>query len=105
MFSLALSFCSCHVICILSVHRFVCKNNGVLYENDLIQIGVKSEYRQNLARIGVFYGNKTSFRFTNFTADISCPGDLSTHILLPSLLYGCSLEMGFCGVYVHELAH
>lgn len=39
--------------------RFVFKNNGVLFENDLIQIGVKSEYRQNLGRLGLFYGNKT----------------------------------------------
>jgi len=42
-------------------YRFVCKNNGVLFENDLIQIGVKSEFRQNLGRLGLFYGNKTSF--------------------------------------------
>ena len=41
--------------------RFVCKNNGVLFENDLIQIGVKSEFRQNLGRLGLFYGNKTSY--------------------------------------------
>ncbi|KAJ8939960.1 hypothetical protein NQ318_006141 [Aromia moschata] len=40
--------------------KFVCKNNGVLFENDLIQIGVKSEFRQNLGRLGLFYGNKTS---------------------------------------------
>lgn len=39
--------------------RFIFKNNGVLFENDLIQIGVKSEYRQNLGRLGLFYGNKT----------------------------------------------
>jgi hypothetical protein len=42
-------------------YRFVCKHNGVLFENDLIQIGVKSEFRQNLGRLGLFYGNKTSF--------------------------------------------
>lgn len=40
--------------------RFVCKNNGVLFENEVIQIGVKSEFRQNLGRLGLFYGNKTS---------------------------------------------
>ncbi|CAF92467.1 unnamed protein product, partial [Tetraodon nigroviridis] len=28
--------------------KFVCKNNGVLFENQLLQIGIKSEYRQNL---------------------------------------------------------
>lgn len=41
------------------LHRFIFKNNGVLFENDLIQIGVKSEFRQNLGRLGLFYGNKT----------------------------------------------
>lgn len=30
------------------VPRFVCKNNGVLFENQLLQIGLKSEFRQNL---------------------------------------------------------
>lgn len=32
--------------------RFVCKNNGVLFENQLLQIGVKSEFRQNLGASG-----------------------------------------------------
>lgn len=40
--------------------KFVCKNNGVLFENEVIQIGVKSEFRQNLGRLGLFYGNKTA---------------------------------------------
>ena len=64
------------------IFRFICKNNGVLFENDLLQIGVKSEYRQNLGRVGVFYGNKTSFQFTAFCVDISEPNQLSSHILL-----------------------
>lgn len=40
------------IICALMIspppYRFVCKNNGVLFENQLLQIGIKSEYRQNL---------------------------------------------------------
>lgn len=32
-------------------YRFVCKNNGVLFENQLLQIGIKSEYRQNLGEL------------------------------------------------------
>uniref|UniRef100_A0A7M4G173 AP-2 complex subunit alpha n=1 Tax=Crocodylus porosus TaxID=8502 RepID=A0A7M4G173_CROPO len=47
--------------------RFVCKNNGVLFENQLLQIGVKSEFRQNLGRMYLFYGNKTSVQFQSFT--------------------------------------
>lgn len=34
-----------------SSYRFVCKNNGVLFENQLLQIGIKSEYRQNLGEL------------------------------------------------------
>ncbi|XP_046543932.1 AP-2 complex subunit alpha-2-like [Haliotis rubra] len=60
------------------LRKFILKHNGVLYENDLLQIGIKSEYRQNLARIGVFYGNKTSFQFTNFKADLNTTGPLSS---------------------------
>uniref|UniRef100_A0A669DBB0 AP-2 complex subunit alpha n=1 Tax=Oreochromis niloticus TaxID=8128 RepID=A0A669DBB0_ORENI len=51
--------------------RFVCKNNGVIYENQLLQIGLKSEYRQNLGRMYVFYGNKTSTQFLSFSSSVS----------------------------------
>lgn len=65
-----------------SVKKFICKNNGILYESDLLQIGVKAEFRQNLGRIGLFYGNKTDFQLTGFTPSISCPDDLSTKLNL-----------------------
>lgn len=56
--------------------KFICKNNGVLFENDLIQIGVKSEFRQNLGRLGLFYGNKTSFALQNFMPSLLIPDEL-----------------------------
>uniref|UniRef100_A0A669DRF6 AP-2 complex subunit alpha n=1 Tax=Oreochromis niloticus TaxID=8128 RepID=A0A669DRF6_ORENI len=58
------------------LNKFVCKNNGVLFENQLLQIGIKSEYRQNLGRMYLFYGNKTSVQFASFTTTVSCPGEL-----------------------------
>uniref|UniRef100_A0A3Q0SIV6 AP-2 complex subunit alpha n=1 Tax=Amphilophus citrinellus TaxID=61819 RepID=A0A3Q0SIV6_AMPCI len=61
--------------------RFVCKNNGVLFENQLLQIGIKSEYRQNLGRMYLFYGNKTSVQFASFSTTVSCPGEMQSHIL------------------------
>uniref|UniRef100_A0A7M4FFW6 AP-2 complex subunit alpha n=1 Tax=Crocodylus porosus TaxID=8502 RepID=A0A7M4FFW6_CROPO len=61
--------------------RFVCKNNGVLFENQLLQIGVKSEFRQNLGRMYLFYGNKTSVQFQSFTPTVTYPGELQSHIL------------------------
>ncbi|XP_028812672.1 AP-2 complex subunit alpha-2 isoform X2 [Denticeps clupeoides] len=60
--------------------RFVCKNNGVLFENQLLQIGLKSEYRQNLGRMYVFYGNKTSTQFHNFTASVVCQDGLNSQL-------------------------
>lgn len=55
--------------------KFVCKNNGVLFENDLIQIGVKCEFRQNLGRLALFYGNKTSFPLQSFSATVQNPSE------------------------------
>ncbi|XP_063156984.1 AP-2 complex subunit alpha-1 isoform X3 [Candoia aspera] len=60
--------------------RFVCKNNGVLFENQLLQIGVKSEFRQNLGRMYLFYGNKTSVQFQSFTPTVSYSGDLQSQL-------------------------
>ena len=54
--------CPCDVVScnpVLPRPRFICKNNGVLFENDILQIGIKSEYRLNLGRVGIFFGNKT----------------------------------------------
>ncbi|XP_025307697.1 AP-2 complex subunit alpha-2 isoform X3 [Canis lupus familiaris] len=62
--------------------RFVCKNNGVLFENQLLQIGLKSEFRQNLGRMFIFYGNKTSTQFLNFTPTLICSDDLQTNLSL-----------------------
>ncbi|XP_041472385.1 AP-2 complex subunit alpha-2-like isoform X3 [Lytechinus variegatus] len=54
-----------------SYRKFICKNNGVLYESDQMQIGVKSEYRLNAGRLCLFYGNKTSYQFANFETTIN----------------------------------
>ncbi|KAI5618691.1 AP-2 complex subunit alpha-2 isoform X2, partial [Silurus asotus] len=62
------------------LNKFVCKNNGVLFENQLLQIGIKSEYRQNLGRMYLFYGNKTSVQFIGFTTTVSCPGELHSQL-------------------------
>nr|XP_014341007.1 PREDICTED: AP-2 complex subunit alpha-1 [Latimeria chalumnae] len=62
------------------LNKFVCKNNGVLFENQLLQLGVKSEFRQNLGRIYLFYGNKTSVQFLSFATTVTCPGDLQTQL-------------------------
>jgi len=59
------------------LQKLVCKNNGVLFENDLIQIGVKCEYKQNLGRICLYYGNNSSVQFQTFMPVVQCQGNLS----------------------------
>eukprot|EP00918_Siedleckia_nematoides_P043562 GHVU01095261.1.p1 GENE.GHVU01095261.1~~GHVU01095261.1.p1 ORF type:complete len:374 (+),score=46.51 GHVU01095261.1:101-1123(+) len=53
--------------------KFICRSNGVLFENDLIQVGVKAEYRQNLGRVILFFGNKTQFQFNVFSSEVISP--------------------------------
>lgn len=59
------------------LRKLVCKSNGVLFENDLLQIGIKSEFKQNLGRISLFYGNKTNSQFTFFLPSITWPEPLA----------------------------
>jgi len=60
-----------------SVNKFICKSNGILFENDIIQIGIKSEYRQGVGRLGIFYGNKTTVPLTNFLVQLHNNPDVS----------------------------
>ncbi|VDN51492.1 unnamed protein product [Dracunculus medinensis] len=63
------------------VLKFVTKNNGVLFENFAIQIGYKLQTRANLARLGMFYGNKTSSSFSEFYTSVMCPGPLCSQLI------------------------
>nr|XP_056707150.1 AP-2 complex subunit alpha-2 isoform X3 [Euleptes europaea] len=74
--------------------RFVCKNNGVLFENQLLQIGLKSEFRQNLGRMFIFYGNKTSTQFLNFTSTLICSDDLQSGLNLQTKPVDPTVEGG-----------
>ena len=71
---------------VLFSHRFIAKSNGVLFENDLLQIGVKSEFRQNLGRVMLFYGNKTTFPFMAFSTEVLCQGALANQINVQVIL-------------------
>ena len=44
--------------------KFLFKNNGVLFENDVLQIGIKSEYKKNLGivlLVLIFYSKTHTF--------------------------------------------
>ena len=53
------------------VNKFFLTNSGVVFENELLQIGIKMEFRERLGRIQLFYGNKSnSGDINNFQADV-----------------------------------
>uniref|UniRef100_A0A1D5Q8J6 AP-2 complex subunit alpha n=1 Tax=Macaca mulatta TaxID=9544 RepID=A0A1D5Q8J6_MACMU len=75
------------------LNKFVCKNNGVLFENQLLQIGVKSEFRQNLGRMYLFYGNKTSYS-SRILTHCGPPGDLQTQLAVQTKRVAAQVDGG-----------
>lgn len=56
--------------------RFVCKNSGVLFENQLLQIGLRSEFRQNLGKSFAFLSSLLPISILSLLFPISrsiCP--------------------------------
>lgn len=74
--------------------RFLFKNNGVLFENDILQIGVKSEYRQNLGRLGLFYGNKTQVPLVGFQPTLQWDTEDSKNLNVQIKPVDSTLEAG-----------
>nr|CAG4646035.1 EOG090X0109 [Macrothrix elegans] len=77
-----------------NLKKFSCKNNGVLYENDLLQIGVKSEFRQNLGRIALYFGNKTSFSLHGFSSAVGSPGDIASKLIVQVKPVDATIDAG-----------
>ena len=61
-----------------SAKKFLFKNSDIIFENELIQVGIKGESTNSPMRIELYYGNKTNSHLTHFSADIFTPGDLQT---------------------------
>ncbi|KAK0556402.1 hypothetical protein OC846_001227 [Tilletia horrida] len=62
--------------------RLCFMNEGVLYEDAQLQIGLKSEYHGNLGRIALYFGNKITVTFTSFTVTVKSqePDALATSV-------------------------
>jgi AP-2 complex subunit alpha len=73
--------------------RLLLKEDGLLFEDSMIQIGLRSEYHGNLGRVALFFGNKLTpgTSFSAFTVTVtSRPGLVYSSPTLP----GASLEGG-----------
>ncbi|PWN35398.1 Adaptor protein complex AP-2 alpha subunit [Meira miltonrushii] len=74
-----------------SYHRLCFSTDGVLYEDSQLQIGVKSEYHNNMGRIALYFGNKISVGFTSFTVTVRSQEPEALTATLPKL---ASNELG-----------
>lgn len=50
--------------------RLTYSNDGILFEDVQIQIGVKSEFHGHLGRVALYFGNKMTQSLTSFTATV-----------------------------------
>ena len=73
--------------------RLLLKEDGLLFEDSMIQVGLRSEYHGNLGRVALFFGNKLTpgTSFNSFTVTLtSRPGLAYSSPTLP----GSTLEGG-----------
>merc|ERR1719412_2033481 len=77
-----------------NIAKFHCKSNGVPYENEILQIGVKTECQANLARLAIFYGNKTNLPFLNFQPNVTTSPTLGMNLLLQVKQVDSTVEAG-----------
>lgn len=61
-----------------STKKFLFKNSDIIFENDLLQIGIKAESNKNVLRLEFYYGNKTNSNLSNITTNIDLPGELES---------------------------
>jgi len=58
--------------------QFLFQNSDIIYDNSVLQINLKAEFKQNLGRLTLTFTNKTNFVFQNFMIQNS---DLDENIL------------------------
>ncbi|GJJ09691.1 hypothetical protein Clacol_003915 [Clathrus columnatus] len=46
-------------------------NEGILYEDIQIQVGIKSEYHGHMGRVAIYFGNKVTASLASFTATVT----------------------------------
>jgi len=69
--------------------KLIYTNEGVLYEDVQIQVGIKSRYQGHIGQLAIYMGNKISAPFTSFTTkiDVDDPEALSvTFAKMPATL-------------------
>lgn len=65
--------------------RLAYNNEGVLYEDAQLQVGLKSEFHGHQGRIALYFGNKISAPFTSFTVTVESQEPDALSVSLPKM--------------------
>jgi AP-2 complex subunit alpha len=61
-----------------STKKFLFKNSDIIFENDLLQIGIKGQLMKSILHVEFYYGNKTNFNLSNISTNITLTGELES---------------------------
>ncbi|KAI9090819.1 adaptin N terminal region-domain-containing protein [Phlyctochytrium arcticum] len=64
-------------------NKLVLEPNGVIYEDQYIQIGLKTEYQQQQGRLAIFFGNKSTATISNLQTDLQSGGAVKITLTQP----------------------
>ncbi|KAI9321993.1 adaptin N terminal region-domain-containing protein [Obelidium mucronatum] len=64
-------------------NRLITAANGLLHRDANLEIGIKTEYRGQLGRIAVFFGNRSSQPITSLSAEIQADPNISVTLMQP----------------------
>lgn len=67
------------------LQRLFMLNDAVLYEDEVLQIGIKAEYSGCNGQVGVYFGNKTMSPLQNFTVQYLVPDEKALRLVAPPL--------------------
>ena len=65
------------------INKLLLENTGVLYEDDTLQIGLKTEYRNNMGKMAVFVGNKLSGTLNGVQCRADSQGPVRFNVIQP----------------------
>ncbi|KAK4705764.1 AP-2 complex subunit alpha, partial [Phenoliferia sp. Uapishka_3] len=65
--------------------RHVYNQEGVLYEDGQLQVGIKSEFHGHLGRVALFFGNKISVALESFTVTVDVDDPDALSVTLPQI--------------------
>jgi AP-2 complex subunit alpha len=76
--------------------------NGVLYEDNTVQIGLKSQYSGNNGKFSLYFGNKSSLPIQNFNVPLIVCKSMKT-VLVDPIITSIKVSEQICITYYVEL--